>query len=122
MTPAELRDLKKSLYRDAVRDGTVSLCWLVGRAFGRPDLAEPNRLHYFADNLAFLVDESAHYLCVWYRGIPVCLSRRDHWSFLPGTWTDTLRRLAVRARQRLERAEAKRLEAEVNSLLAARDD
>lgn len=110
MTPDEIRRLRHRLYREAVADGTVALCWLVGRCFGAEFADEPGvlRYHDVRTSLTFAVHtRHESYVCVWYKGIPVCLSRKGNWSFLPGPWTDALRQIAVRARHLQEYAEAR---------------
>ncbi len=105
-TPDPLRPLKLRLYREAVRDGTVPNCWLVARTLGAPLPGESRKIAYHSGTLTFLLHTADKYVCVWYRGIPVCLTRRGHWFFLPGPWTDYLGELAATARHAQEAAEA----------------
>jgi hypothetical protein len=117
MTVDELKALKCQWYDAAQGDGSISLCYLVGRTLGRDLSAKygPKR-RWSAKGVEIYVDDYGRYMTVCAGGKEVCSTHDCSRLFVPGPWMEVVRRAAVQARSVRERGEAGRDTAEVRRL------
>lgn len=99
MTPAELADLKLSLYHDAVRAGLVRDAFRMARALCTSLGCEGVYGLHHRGNLTVTLSELRPYpyVTVRYKGVLVLCTMRGNWLYLPGPWEDHFRELVAKA-------------------------
>lgn len=119
MTADELKSLKTQWYETARQDGSLALCYLVGRELGTALNSRygPKYLWKFS-NVELYVDDYGHYLTVHQDNKLVCSTHDTNRLFVPGSWVESVKNAAIVARHKTEKKEFRREQEEVNRLMS----
>jgi hypothetical protein len=124
MTIEELKLLKIDWYRAAVENGSIAMCNLVARTFGRDPISIENpgfsstygpKYLWRNGDIEIYVDDYGKYMTVKIDGKLVCSTHVTERLFIPGEWVERVRPFAESAAVKksewqLSEAEKKRRE------------
>ena len=123
MTSDELKALKEQWYKDAVQDGSIALCYFVGRQLGSDPAGRGYvstygpKYKWSSEGVEIYVDDYGGYMTVHNNGKQVCSTHYCSRLFVPGDWMNVVRQAAVKARQKKEGDEHRREQVECQRLM-----
>ena len=119
MANEDLKELKQRWYEQAQSDGSLGLCYLVGRRLGeRLGVTYGPKYRWLGpDGIEIYVDDYGNYMIVKRHGKLICSTHTTNQLFVPGAWMEYVRQAAVPARQRSEEDECRQEQTERQRLL-----